>query len=175
MGVITFKMPDQKKFDIIIERLEELENTTPLMKRIAGLLRRKVARENFKEEGRPVKWTPLSAKYGAKKEAERGKETNILIRTGILRQSIANSAGYGKTYAQVSTNLVYAAAHHFGYAKHLSSFASVHEGLSRVRAKGVIKGIPARPFMTITDEDKDEITEEIRNHIARKNEVRAIK
>jgi phage gpG-like protein len=108
MGVITFKMLDQKKFDIIIERLEELKDTKPLMAHVAGLLRIAV-RENFKEEGRPVKWMPLSAKYG-----ERGPGTNILIRTGFLRESVVS--GYGKTYVQVSTNLVYAAAHHFGYA-----------------------------------------------------------
>jgi phage virion morphogenesis protein len=144
MGVITFKMPDQKKFDIIIERLEELKDTKPLMAHIAGLLRIAV-RENFKEEGRPVKWAPLSAKYGAKKEAAYGKEKKILNLTGHMLQDIME--GFGKDYAQVSSDKVYAAAQNFGYAK---------------------RGIPARPFMTITDEDRDEITEEIRNHIARK-------
>jgi phage gpG-like protein len=58
---------------------------------------------------------------------------------------------YGRDYAQVSTNLVYAAIHHFGGTitpKNKGALAFRVGGRSFVR-KSIT--IPARPFMTITD------------------------
>jgi phage virion morphogenesis protein len=106
MGIITLKIPDQKQIDLIIKRLDDLQDTTPIMARIAGMLVGFVD-ENFEEEGRPVKWTPLSPSYGEQKEE--GK--HILEESGNLARSVQPS--YGRDYALASTNMAYAAIHHY--------------------------------------------------------------
>jgi phage virion morphogenesis protein len=164
MPSIFFKFPDQKEFQLIIKKLDEVQDTTPVMARIAGMLKGYV-RQNFEEEGRPVKWTPLSPLYKAQKEEERGV-ANILKTTGQLLRSVQPS--YGKDYARVSPNQVYAAIHHFGgtvKAKKGKSLSFRLDGASIIR-KSVT--IPARPFMTITSDDEAEITTEIQNFIVRK-------
>jgi phage virion morphogenesis protein len=164
MASIIFKFPDQREFTLLIKQLDEVRDTTPIMARLAGMLEGYID-ENFEQEGRPTKWKPLSKEYEAQKTTLYGK-ASILQTTEDLASSVQPS--YGRDYAQVSTNLVYAAIHHFGGTikpKNKGALAFGFGGKKIVR-KSVT--IPARPFMTITDEDKAEIRTEIQDFIARK-------
>jgi phage virion morphogenesis protein len=147
-------MPDQKEFQLIIKKLDEVQDTTPVMARIAGMLRDFVE-DNFKAEGRPVKWKPLSKKYAARKQRLYNSKS-ILQLSGDMANTIQESAG--RDYAKISSNLAYAAIHHFGGE------------ITSTTKKGKMRkiSIPARPYMLITEDDKAELTEEIQNHIRKK-------
>jgi phage gpG-like protein len=54
MPTIFLKTLDQKEFQLIIKKLDEVQETTPVMARIAGMLKGFI-RKNFEEEGRPAK------------------------------------------------------------------------------------------------------------------------
>ncbi|MDR0454841.1 MAG: phage virion morphogenesis protein [Deferribacteraceae bacterium] len=166
---ITFTLPDGSKFTKLINGIKELENTEPLMARISGLLDYYIE-ENFMREGRPVKWKPLSALYAEQKRKERGN-TKILQSSGALKRSIVQS--YGKLYAAVSTNKEYARIHHFGGVIRPKPGRRDRSGGKRAALKFGGRyfrsaNIPARPFMTVTDGDKEEILTEIQDYIAKK-------
>lgn len=86
---------------------------------------------NFDEEGRPVRWPPLSPRYALRK-ARFYAGRKILERTGRLRRSILTRVEGSALVA--STDVPYAPAHQFGMlARHL----------------------PARPFLVLTPDDLD--------------------
>lgn len=85
---------------------------------------------NFDEEGRPVRWAPLSPRYAAYKARRFGAGLRILERTGALRRSIATRFEAGALVA--SSDSPYAAFHQFG-----------------------ARFLPARPFLVLTDADKE--------------------
>lgn len=84
----------------------------------------------------------------------------ILTKTGNLRNSIhARASADG---AEIGTNTIYAATHQFGAERTIRAkkkpflvFAGTNGGL--VKAKQVSIKIPARPFLGISEEDKEEI------------------
>ena len=89
---------------------------------------------NFKEEGRPARWKPLTPAY-ARYKSHRWPGKKILQRTGVLRDSIRVTVepGRGNTAAIVaSTDVPYALVHQFG-----TTF------------------IPPRPFLVLTREDEE--------------------
>jgi phage virion morphogenesis protein len=94
-------------------------------------------RRNFDEGGRPSKWPARSTKYTGRRAGNK-----LLIDTGRLLNSITRRST--PSYAEVGTNTVYAATHHFGD-----------------------RGIPARPFIMVQDEDREPIAEALIHHIMR--------
>ena len=83
-----------------------------------------------------------------------------LTMTGQLKGSI--NARATEEGAEVGTNLVYAATHQFGAsgrvirAKNKPYLAFEYHGRT-IRKKQVTVNIPARPFLGISDEDRQEI------------------
>lgn len=97
---------------------------------------------NFDEEGRPVRWPPLAPATLRRKPAG----LRILQRTGRLRRSIQTRLEGNAVIA--STDLPYAAAHQYG--------------LSRAESRGAPRRhLPARPFLVLTQTDKQEIAQTI--------------
>jgi len=90
-------------------------------------------RKNFDDQGRPKKWEPLKA-------PRRRGGTQVLIDTTRLMNSMQPVAM--NSYAEVGTNVEYAATHHFGRGP-----------------------IPARPFLLVQDEDLDDINHAIETHL----------
>jgi phage virion morphogenesis protein len=157
--MIYFKIPDFKPFKVFAKGAEQLKDFTPVMARIAAMLEGYV-QENFQQEGRP-KWKPLNPVYAAQRGNGR-----ILQDTGQLSGSV--QPGYGQNYARVSTNKIYARIHHFGgiiKPKQGKALSFSMAGIKYVRRSVTI---PARPFMTITREDKEEVTAEIKDYVARR-------
>jgi len=89
---------------------------------------------NFDEEGRPLRWPPLAPATLRRKPAG----LRILQRTGRLRRSI--QTGLEGNVVIASTDLPYAAAHQFGFPR---------------------RRLPARPFLILTEIDKQEIAQTI--------------
>lgn len=84
----------------------------------------------------------------------------ILTKTGNLRNSIHVQASADR--AEVGTNTVYAATHQFGADRTIRAknkpylvFPGANGGL--IRAKQVSIKIPARPFLGLSEQDKEEI------------------
>lgn len=133
--------------DIQIDNLFVVQNQIERLGRGLGdnrylLMRRlagtmhKAVQQNFRQGGRP-KWLGLKYRHG-----------KPLTDTGALRNSLSEL--YDNDTALVGTNMVYAAIHHFG-------------GMAGRNRK---VRIPARPFMTLTNEDKQDLLDDVQDYFA---------
>lgn len=84
-----------------------MRNPRPLMRAIAGALETETEK-NFANQGRPH-WLGLSPRTLKRRG---GGRPMILQDTGRLAASISTS--YGRDFARIGTNVVYAAIHQFG-------------------------------------------------------------
>jgi len=111
---------------------EKMSDTTPLMRGIAGILMHAVE-ENFAEQGRPA-WVDLKEKTKEVRRKQNKWPGKILQVSGQLASSIQPHVS--KDEAAVGTNKIYAATHQFGDPG---------------------RNIPARPFLTLGEDDLKEI------------------
>lgn len=152
----------------IIELLKRrLNDKNKLMAAVAETMRTAILK-NFETEGRRIgkQWQRLSHETIKQRQSKGYWPGKILQRTGQLKRSIISS--YGDNYAQVSTNLIYAAIQNYGGIIHRSSLKTFlrksSSGKSTKRPKqnkmSSIR-IPARPFMKLNENDIEKIKEKI--------------
>ena len=122
----------------LLELAQKSENLRPLMKNIAGIFA-SATEENFKNEGRPDKWTELSEATKKQRTKQKKWPGQILQVSGQLASSI--STQYDDESAVIGSNLDYAAIHQLG-------------GQAGKNKKVTI---PARPYLKLTDDDFNEI------------------
>ncbi|VEJ09741.1 phage virion morphogenesis protein [Actinobacillus delphinicola] len=122
---------------VLNNAVHQLNDTTPLMKMLAGELQSKVA-ENFAQEGRPA-WLPLKYRKG-----------KILRDSGTLEKSIRTA--YSRHHAEVGTNEKYAPVHQFG----TKNAGRNHNTI-----------IPARPFLSLTLQDENELLDDVGDYLRR--------
>ena len=122
----------------LLELAQKGENLRPLMKNIAGIFA-SATEENFKNEGRPDKWTELSEATKKQRTKQKKWPGQILQVSGQLASSI--STQYDDESAVIGSNLDYAAIHQLG-------------GQAGKNKKVTI---PARPYLKLTDDDFNEI------------------
>ena len=122
----------------LLELAQKGENLRPLMKNIAGIFA-SATEENFKNEGRPDKWTELSEATKKQRTKQKKWPGQILQVSGQLASSI--STQYDDDSAVIGSNLDYAAIHQLG-------------GQAGKNKKVTI---PARPYLKLTDDDFNEI------------------
>ena len=149
-------MTDNKPIEIkldnkeVLTRLQELasrgENLRPLMKNIAGIMAT-ATEDNFKDEGRPDKWIDLSETTKKQRQKIGKYPGQILQVSGQLASSV--STAYDDNSAVIGSNLAYAAIHQLG-------------GQTGKNKKTTI---PARPYLKLTDDNIEEIFEEINNFL----------
>ena len=149
-------MADNKPIEIkidnkeVLTRLQELasrgENLRPLMKNIAGIMAT-ATEDNFKNEGRPDKWIDLSETTKKQRQKIGKYPGQILQVSGQLASSV--STAYDDNSAVIGSNLAYAAIHQLG-------------GQTGKNKKTTI---PARPYLKLTDDNIEEIFEEINNFL----------
>ena len=149
-------MTDNKPIEIkldnkeVLTRLQELasrgENLRPLMKNIAGIMST-ATEDNFKDEGRPEKWVDLSETTKKQRQKIGKYPGQILQVSGQLASSV--STAYDDNSAVIGSNLAYAAIHQLG-------------GQTGKNKKTTI---PARPYLKLTDDNIEEIFEEINNFL----------
>ncbi|AFH47806.1 Mu-like prophage protein GPG [Ignavibacterium album JCM 16511] len=163
-----FKSPEI--LDLLKEKVNKKNN---LMVSIAETMRVAVLK-NFETQGNRIgkpwqRLSPVTIKQREKKGYWPGK---ILQRTGQLKRSILSS--YGDDYAQVSTNLIYAAIQNYGGIIHRSSLKTYlrkkregKEAKKPGRNKMRSIRIPARPFMKLNDQDLEKIKSKIINALTK--------
>ena len=122
------------------------ENLRPLMKSIAGIFASSTE-ENFKNEGRPDKWTDLSDVTKKSREKINKWPGQILTVEGQLASSVTTQ--YDDDSAVIGSNKDYARIHQLGGDA----------------GRGKKVKIPARPYLALTDEDYEEILHETEKYL----------
>ena len=130
----------------LLELAQKSENLRPLMKNIAGIFA-SATEENFKNEGRPDKWTELSEATKKQRTKQKKWPGQILQVSGQLASSI--STQYDDESAIIGSNLAYAAIHQLGGQA----------------GKNKKVEIPARPYLKLTDDDFNEILDATKNFL----------
>ena len=130
----------------LLELAQKGENLRPLMKNIAGIFA-SATEENFKNEGRPDKWTELSEATKKQRTKQKKWPGQILQVSGQLAMSITTQ--YDNESAVIGSNKVYAAIHQLGGQA----------------GKNKKVEIPARPYLKLTDDDFNEILDAIEQYL----------
>ena len=130
----------------LLELAQKSENLRPLMKNIAGIFA-SATEENFKNEGRPDKWTELSEATKKQRTKQKKWPGQILQASGQLASSI--STQYDDESAIIGSNLDYAAIHQLGGQA----------------GKNKKVEIPARAYLKLTDDDFNEILDATKNFL----------
>ena len=103
---------DMFDLEAAMSRLREAaQDTTPIMRRCAGVLAGAAGLAVKADPVTGAKWQPLAASTAAARAAK-GHSGKILQLTGSLASSLERN--FGRTYAVVGTAKPYAAAHQFG-------------------------------------------------------------
>lgn len=132
----------QQKLKVTADKLHSLK---PFWQTVGMYVQRQTIKERFDKEKSPdgQKWKPLApATIKHRKKRHKGGNMKILQDTGELRRSIAYEAG--DNYVKVGSKLKYARTHQFGRGK-----------------------IPARPFLGVTNKEKEHITSMFQQYIKR--------
>ena len=143
---IEVKIENKEVEEALLELASRTENLRPLMKNIAGILASSTE-ENFKNEGRPEKWTDLADITKKKREKIKKWPGQILQVEGQLAGSV--NTQYDNESAVIGSNKEYAAIHQLG------GQAGRNKKVS----------IPARPYLKLTDDDFDEILHETNKYL----------
>lgn len=130
-------------------------NTTPIMSVIGtGLVASTHRRFVTQTSPDGAAWVGLYPAYRPIK-----RNSRILTESGRLRGSINDQAG--NDYVRVGTNVIYAGVHQFGATIRPKNGSHLYFMLATglVPAKSVT--IPARPYLGISDDDRDMIAETV--------------
>ena len=143
---LQLNVDNKEVTEALLNLAKRTENLRPLMKSIAGIFASSTE-ENFKNEGRPDKWTDLAEVTKKSREKINKWPGQILQVEGKLAASI--NTYYDNDSAVIGSNLEYAAIHQLGGQA----------------GKNKSVEIPARPYLKLTDDDYDEINHEIQNYL----------
>lgn len=135
---IEIKLDNKEVESRLLDLAKRSENLRPLMKNIAGIFAYSTE-ENFKEEGRPDKWTELSESTIKQRTKNKQWPGMILQVSGQLASSV--NTYYDNDSAVIGSNLEYAAIHQLGGQA----------------GKNKSVEIPARPYLQLTPDDFEEI------------------
>jgi phage virion morphogenesis protein len=143
---IEIKIDNKAVNEKLLELAKRGENLRPLMKNIAGIFASSTE-ENFKEEGRPDKWTELAEITKENRKKKKKWPGQILQVEGQLAASV--NTQYDDESVVIGSNKDYAAIHQLG------GKAGRNKKVS----------IPARPYLKLTDDDFDEILHETEKYL----------
>ena len=143
---IEIKIDNKEVESRLLDLAQRSENLRPLMKNIVSVFAYSTE-ENFKNEGRPDKWTELSESTIKQRTKNKQWPGMILQVSGQLASSV--NTYYDNDSAVIGSNLKYAAIHQLGG--------------QAGRNKSV--EIPARPYLKLTDEDFEEIIAATQNFL----------
>lgn len=166
-------MAEEININILKQYVKKLSNLKPIMREVSEDMIDAV-KENFEKEGRPP-WEKLS-QTTIRERARLGYwPGKILQRSGMLLRSIFKK--YDESSATVGTNKEYAPLHQFGGSFVTKPFTQAVTKKGRFKSKkraGKDKKktdirfmssktvtIPARPFLTIPDNELNQIKKKI--------------
>ncbi len=144
MTAIDITIDDNAVISALGRLQQQASDLSPAMAVIASLLRES-GEESFDRQAAPdgTPWAPLAPATAAWK-ARKGYSSLALVRDGYLRSLTAHST---PTTAVAGTNFIYAATHQFG------------------SEDGDGRNIPARPFLGLRREYRDDILDVLERHI----------
>lgn len=163
----------QHKLKVTAEKLQDLRQ---FWTSVGMYVQRQTIRERFNKEQSPdgQKWKPLSpATIHRRKKRHKKGNMRILQDTGELRRSITYEADTSSV--KVGSVLKYARTHQFGGTVEISrqgQYKRDHKN-HRFKRKGNSYSyshkvtIPARPFLGVTDNEKQHITSMFRQYLKR--------
>lgn len=168
---ISIELDDREIRDALRRLFEAVGDLAPVMKNIGEYLVQ-ATEQRFDSETGPdgEKWTAVSDAT-----LDRKTHPKILTESHHLRQSIHPEPG--KDAVTVGTNVPYGAIHQFGFDGPLSIPAHTrliktafgqklkHPVEARIAPYELQQHMPARPFLGISDDDKEEILAIIEDHI----------
>ena len=129
---------DDHASDSLRRLTQGLDDLSPLMRGIAGVIE-DAAQQAFEDQASQESGTPWAELKPATVKRRGGDANPILQVRGDLAKL---SSDYGQRYAQVGSNEPYAAIHQFGGTSDMAPGPA---------------GIPARPFLGLSEDDIDEI------------------
>lgn len=143
---IEIKINNKAVNEKLLELAKRGENLRPLMKNIAGIFTDSTE-ENFKNEGRPNKWTDLAEITKEKRKKKKKWPGQILQVSGLFASSVTTECDDNS--AIIGSNQPYAAIHQLG---------------GRAGKNKKVE-IPARPYLYLTDEDYEEILDAAKKYL----------
>ena len=143
---IEIKLDNKAVEEALLKVAQKASDLRPLMKNIAGIFA-SATEENFKNEGRPDKWTELSEATKKQRTKQKKWPGQILQVSGQLASSI--STQYDDESAVIGSNLDYAAIHQLG-------------GQAGKNKKVTI---PARPYLKLTDDNFNKILDATKQYL----------
>jgi len=170
MANITISVNDKEVSQALHALKEKVIDLSPVLLKIGELIQESTedrlnSGKNVDPTGKP--WVTLQPWYQEQKKRNQGK---ILSLNGHLADSINHDVVNGNTVV-VGTNKEYAAIHQFGgvirpkTSKGLAIGVVNSDGDARLGwAKEVT--IPARPFLGVSNQDKEKILDAVLNHMA---------
>ena len=144
---LQLNVDNKEVTEALLNLAKRTENLRPLMKSIAGIFASSTE-ENFKNEGRPDKWTDLADITKENRRKQHKYPGQILQVEGNLASSV--NTQYDENSAVIGSNLPYAAIHQLG---------------GQAGRNKKVK-IPARPYLHLTDDDFDEILYETKKYLS---------
>lgn len=143
---IKIKIDNNAVNEKLLEIAQKSENLRLLMKNIAGIFAYSTE-ENFKNDGRPDKWTDLAETTKKQRTKTGHYPGQILQVSGQLASSI--STYYDNDSAVIGSNLDYAAIHQLGGQTGRNHSVT----------------IPARPYLKLSEDDFKELLLSINYHL----------
>lgn len=182
MTTIDIKYDDRQVRAALNRLIQAGNDLSPAMKAIAGHLEAGVE-QSFAKQAAPdgAAWAKLKPST-VKRRKKKGKgATPILEQDGDLLRSITSD--YNAASAVAGTNLVYAATHQFGAKKGEFGSYTLERKIGGRRLTGTrasLAGtlgiaqqvpvpwgdIPARPFLGVSDANRENILDTITHHLA---------
>jgi len=139
--LIEYNISGDEKVKALLKKAGDKAKDLRIPLKRAGILMLGSIDKNFRAEGRPDKWTPLSDMTLSMRR-KNGKGAKILQDTGHGKGSIVYKP-ISNTKAQVGTDVKYMGIHQTG-------------GTVKMFGKGTVK-IPKRKFLLFQDEDNKNI------------------
>lgn len=156
----------QEKLNGMADRLKNMQG---LWHAVGNHIKNRTIKECFDKEQSPdgTAWKPLS-QWRVKERLKKHKSGNmkILQDNGHLRRSIQFRAF--PNYVIIGSNLKYSRIHQFGGTIHSKQFRTSKKTYSHYVIKRSVT-IPARPYLGITEQDKQYILKTFQAFIARQN------
>ncbi|MBO6273906.1 phage virion morphogenesis protein [bacterium] len=144
---LQLNVDNKEVTEALLNLAKRTENLRPLMKSIAGIFASSTE-ENFKNEGRPDKWTDLAEVTKKSREKINKWPGQILQVEGQLAASVTTQ--YDDDSAVIGSNKEYARIHQLGGDA----------------GRGKKVKIPARPYLQLTDDDFEEILSECKKYLS---------
>jgi len=168
-ALISYEIKDDEKVKALLKKAGDKAKNLRIPLKRAGILMLGSIDKNFREEGRPEKWAPLSPMTIAMRRKE-GKGAKILQDTGIGRGSIVYEV-VSDQEVQIGTRLDYMRIHQKGgsvkipprdiYPVKAKALHWVSDGKDvfamHVHQKERTAKIPQRKFLLFQEEDKTNI------------------